>query len=169
MLHLGFLDRSAGARRLVPRALAAGALLETANLHLGVTAFRDLPLGLPLAPAWMAILWGAFAASARPTLGWLAGRPAAAALLGALLGPLSFAAGERLGALTLGGSPALAVLAAEWAAAMAILAGPGAGARRTPSSPGRAGGTGPAPPPPTASAAASAGASAPGRGRAPAT
>jgi hypothetical protein len=123
-LHLGALDRSAAARRRVLAATAAGALLETANLALGVTAFARTPFGLPIAPAWMVGLWAAFGATAGLSLGWMRGRYALAALLGAVAGPLSFAGGERLGALTLGGAPALAALAGEWAVAMVLLARP---------------------------------------------
>jgi hypothetical protein len=123
-LHLGVLDRSAAARRRVLLAAGAGAVLETLNLALGVTAFDATPLGLPIPPPWMPGLWAAFGATAGLSLGWMRGRYVLAAILGAVAGPLSFAGGERLGALRLGGTAALAVLAVEWAVAMVLLARP---------------------------------------------
>jgi hypothetical protein len=121
-LHLALFDRSAAERRLVAATAAVGALLETANALLGFTRFDPPPLGLPLAPAWMLLQWALLGAVLRHSFGWIRGRYALAALLGAVAAPLSYAGGERLGALSLGGTPALAAVAVEYALALPALA-----------------------------------------------
>jgi hypothetical protein len=69
--------------------------------------------------AWLRCFQRSSDSSAR----WLAGRPALAALLGAVGGPLSFAAGARMGAVGVGPTPALTwgVLALEYALATPLL------------------------------------------------
>lgn len=72
-----------------------------------------LPL---LAPLWVVALWAQFATLLRVSLRWLRGRPALAAMLGAVGGPIAWAAGARLGAVRLVDPvAALAMQAAGWA------------------------------------------------------
>lgn len=68
------------------------------------------------APDWIIALWALFGAQFNTTYHWLKVRPAVAALLGAVAGPLSFRAGASLGALQfLQPIPAALALAAGWA------------------------------------------------------
>lgn len=77
----------------------------------------------PFVPPWIVSLWVAFATLPRFSMAWLVARPALAALLGAVGGPLSFYAGVRIGAVAPGGSPLLTagVLALEYAVATPLL------------------------------------------------
>ena len=52
-----------------------------------------------VAPLWIVALWMAFAGMIKPAFGWLINRPAATALLGATMAPLSYVAASKLGAL----------------------------------------------------------------------
>jgi hypothetical protein len=88
--------------------VAADALLST----MGIYQFA----GGVLVPLWLCCLWLAFAAALGRSLAWLAGRPALAALAGAVAFPLNYWAGQRLGAVEFGYAllPTLAVLAVTW-------------------------------------------------------
>ena len=50
-------------------------------------------------PVWILVLWAAFGTTLNGCLGWLRQKLALAAILGGLLGPLSWYGGVRLGAL----------------------------------------------------------------------
>jgi hypothetical protein len=122
------LRRDRGRARLAARWLAAGALgslIDGALAALGLLVYPTAPAGWPpwLVPPFIAGLWIAFATLPHVSLAWLASRPALAALLGAIGGPLSFAAGVRAGAVAHG--PSLlatnAVLALEYALATPLL------------------------------------------------
>ncbi|WP_244135586.1 DUF2878 domain-containing protein [Burkholderia seminalis] len=67
------------------------------------------------APYWIAGLWVLFAAQLNVLLRWLRGRWLAAALLGAVAGPLSFRAGAALGAVRFVSPTAWMLLACGWA------------------------------------------------------
>lgn len=92
---------------------------------LGLTGVLRFDHGAPagLCPPWLLAIWATFAATLRGPLAWLRGRTALAAALGAVAGPLAYAAGERLGAVTIGPDPAvgLIVLAMVWAAVTPLL------------------------------------------------
>jgi Protein of unknown function (DUF2878) len=92
-----------------------GGVWETIQVHVGFLAYDTAgPAGL--APLWLFALWGLFAAQLNTTYRWLKSRLWAAALLGAVAGPLSFRAGVSLGALQfLRPTPAIASLAISWA------------------------------------------------------
>lgn len=83
------------------------------------------PSGQPvawLAPYWIVALWALLATAPNVTLRWLKRRPALAAVLGAVCGPASFAAGVRLGgAHFVDATAALVTLAVLWAVLMPAL------------------------------------------------
>ena len=115
-------------RHLAARWLVAGALgsvLDGVLAWLGLLRYPTAPAHWPaaLVPPFIASLWIAFATLPRLSLAWLAPRPALAAALGALGGPLSFAAGARAGAVGYGESALAtnAVLALEYALATPLL------------------------------------------------
>ena len=68
-------------------------------------------------------MWLAFATLPRASLRWLAGRWKLQALLGAVLGPLSYLAGAELGAATLFQPTGLSLIAIGigWALAMPLI------------------------------------------------
>ena len=107
--------------KLIGAAVMLGLIVDTTLVMSGQVRF-DANGVLPIAPYWMLSLWIAFATTLNHSLRWLMLRPATAAVLGALGGPLAYFAGARLGALSLSTPPAaLALIAALWAAAMAVL------------------------------------------------
>jgi hypothetical protein len=82
----------------------------------------DARLGGP-STLWMVALWVNLAITLRSSLGWLRGRYALAAVLGAVGGPLAYGAGAGLGAITIAEPMwlALAAVAVAWLAAMPLL------------------------------------------------
>ena len=110
---------------LIGSALAIGYLFDSALALTGILGFSDQALttiGSP-SPYWMLALWINLAAILRTALDWLSGRFVMAALLGGIIGPPSYLAGEHLGALHLGESLYLTIacVAVEWALAMPLL------------------------------------------------
>lgn len=108
--------------RLVFAAAVLGALgdsvLACAQL-LNFTSGTLVPGGTV---GWMVALWMNFATVLSQSLRALHTRPLLAGALGAIGGPLAYAAGARLGALTLGPAPwALAAISLEWLIALPIL------------------------------------------------
>jgi len=75
-----------------------------------------------LAPYWMLSLWIAFATTLNHSLRWLMSRPVAAAVAGAIGGPLAYLAGGKLGALTIiAPATTLPIIALLWTPAMIAL------------------------------------------------
>lgn len=107
---------------LIAAALAIGLAWDSAMVQSGWISYAE-PGPLPwLAPAWILALWALFAVVLREPLRWLHTRPLWAVLLGALGGPLSYAAGARMGAIGLiEPVPALVALALGWAAITPLL------------------------------------------------
>ena len=114
-LHLLQAARPRTEAKLVVIVVLLGGTWETIQVHLGFLAYDPAgPAGV--APLWLFALWGLFAAQLNTTYGWLKPRLWAAALLGAVAGPLSFRAGAALGALQfLQPIPAFATLVISWA------------------------------------------------------
>lgn len=120
--HVTVSARPAVELRFVAAVCAAGFVAESVVAMQGHIAY---PSGQPvawLAPYWIVALWGLLATAPNVTLRWLKRRPALAALLGALLGPLSFVAGVRLGGARLvHPTTALVTMALMWAVLMPAL------------------------------------------------
>lgn len=97
---------------------AAGTAVDSLLAGLGVFTLRGAAVPW-LAPPWITALWCQFA-TVVPALAALAPRPAVAALLGAVGGPLAYAAGARLGAASLHPTAWVSLLAigAVWAVAL---------------------------------------------------
>ena len=100
-----------------------GIVLDSLFALSGMLQYQPFPWGPPLAPLWIGALWVMFGTTLGRSLSWLAERPALAALLGLLGGPISYFAGQRLGAVSFGVSPALALslVGIAWAIAMPAL------------------------------------------------
>ena len=115
-------ERSAEARILVLAALF-GAAADSVLVGTGRIRLAGPALPPTLVPLWMIALWAGFATLLRSAFARLRGRPALAAILGAVAGPLSYAAGARLGAAEiLAPAPAsMAAIALEWGVAMPLL------------------------------------------------
>lgn len=118
-VHLA-LRRDAIELRLVGLCLVIGMVVDSTLALSGQVQFAAWSLGL--APYWMTALWLAFATTLNHSLRWLMVRPALAAVVGAIGGPLAYLAGARLGALDIA-NPRMAIplIALLWAASMLAL------------------------------------------------
>jgi hypothetical protein len=114
------LRRDAIELRLMGLCLALGLIVDSTLSLSGQVRFEAWSPGF--APYWMTTLWLAFATTLNHSLRWLMVRPALAAIVGAIGGPLAYLAGARLGALDIA-TPltALPLLALLWAASMLLL------------------------------------------------
>ena len=120
-LGIALSTRPASDALLVAVAVLVGLAWDSAMLQLGWIAYAE-PGPLPmLAPAWILALWALFAVTLRDPLRALHGRPWLAALLGAVGGPLSYAAAERLGACRFVDPAAPVALALGWAVITPLL------------------------------------------------
>lgn len=120
--HLRQARRPAPEARLIGWAVLIGLALDSVLLGLGVLQYNNGQYAAALPPHWMSAMWALLATTLNVSMGWLRGRPVLAALLGAVSGPLSYAAGVRLGAASFVDTPlALGGLAVGWAIAMPLL------------------------------------------------
>jgi Protein of unknown function (DUF2878) len=114
--HLATAPVSASEWRVLAVVAALGSSWDAVPAALGWIDYRGGVAVLGGLPWWIVGLWLAFATTLNVSLRWLRGRTALAAVLGAVGGPLSYAAAERLGALTLvEPTRALAAHAIGWA------------------------------------------------------
>ena len=118
---------SADRRRELSRialAVAMGVLVEGLHITVGTYRFTSGTVVALLPPPWLLVMWAQMATTFDYSMRPVVARPAAAAVFGAVGGPLAFLAGERLGAITLYRplAPGLALLAISWAIAMMALA-----------------------------------------------
>ena len=108
---------------LVVIACMVGLAVDTAFIQTHLLAYAEpLPFA-GVAPYWILGMWINFALTLNGSLRWLHGRYALAAALGAIGGPLAYAAGVRLGAAALLASEVVVygVLALAWAIAVPLL------------------------------------------------
>lgn len=112
-----------GALALLGVASLLGIVIDGSLVMCGALAFTAAAGGPGLIAPWMVALWVAFATTLPWAMAFLRGRRWLAMGLGALLGPLAYAAGARLGAVTLGDFMplALAAIALGWGAALPLL------------------------------------------------
>ena len=122
-VHFNLAERPLEEARLVLVCAAVGACFDSVFVASGWIVYPSGQWHAMLAPYWIVGMWMLFATTLNVSLKWLKGRPALAALLGAVAGPLSYVAGEKLGGLTFTSSaPALAGLALGWALALPLVA-----------------------------------------------
>jgi hypothetical protein len=112
--------------RLVAAALACGLAIDGALAASGLARYAAAWPWPAFAPAWILAVWAAFAMTLNHSMRWMQPRPWAAALLGAVGGPLAYlgaARGWDAVAFAPPQWPALLALAALWLLAMPLLAG----------------------------------------------
>ena len=97
-LHGWLVERSARGWAFMVLAALLGLAMDLGWQRLGLLAFHGT-LGAGIPPG-LVVLWLLFATTFAHSLAWLHERLALAALLGAVLGPLSYVAGVELGAAT---------------------------------------------------------------------
>ena len=101
--------------KLIAIAVVIGVLWDRSLAVLGWIEFTSGTLLAGMAPPWILALWALFATTLNVSLDWLKGRWVAAALLGAVAGPLSYWAGVRFGAVEfVAPLPAVTALAIGW-------------------------------------------------------
>jgi hypothetical protein len=100
-----------------------GTLWESALVRTHLLGYSSGIVIQGFAPYWIVAVWALFGAQFNMTYRWLKGRPAAAAMLGAVAGPVSFRAGAALGAVQfIRPLPATLTLAVGWALILPLLA-----------------------------------------------
>jgi hypothetical protein len=97
--HIALVSRPLQELRLVAIALLIGVVWDSLLLQSGWLDFSGGFLLPRTAPHWILALWALFAITLNHSLAWLHGRLPAAALLGAIAGPLAYWGGEKLGAV----------------------------------------------------------------------
>lgn len=95
LVHLALVRDRLAEIQLMALVGGTGIAVDAALSILDIYQFGD---GVVL-PLWLCALWLAFAAATVRSLSFLAGRPALAALAGAIVIPLNYWAGQRLGAV----------------------------------------------------------------------
>jgi hypothetical protein len=110
--------------RRIALAVAMGVLVEGLHITAGTYRFTSGTVVALLPPPWLLVMWAQMATTFDFSMRPVVARPAAAAMFGAIGGPLAFLAGERLGAITLHRplTPGLALIAISWAIAMTTFA-----------------------------------------------
>lgn len=85
---------------LILSAILLGTLADSVFASTGFLSYAGGYATFPgLAPLWISIMWGGFAATLNHSLAWIKGKPVLALLLGAIFGPLSYLAGSRFDAI----------------------------------------------------------------------
>lgn len=122
-LHLWFAPGKGRELILMLAAAVLGCVFETALVQTGLVSYQSASLGTGMAPPWLIAMWFAFATLLNVSLRFLHGRFVIATVLGAILGPLAYLAGERLGGIAFptDRTHALVALAVVWGIAMPLL------------------------------------------------
>jgi hypothetical protein len=123
LLHLALTSNREREAELVLVIGLFGFAIDTLQASAGLYAFTHTSVVPWLCPLWMVALWMVFATTLNSSMVWLAGRYRVAAVLGALCGPVSYAAGARLGAIEFPANAlmSLVAIAFVWALAMPAL------------------------------------------------
>ena len=99
-VHLLRADKSGSEIRLLLTALVTGVLFESLLVGLHLAEYSSGLMHPGLAPYWMIILWALFATTLNVSMYWVKQlKTPWVSLLGAVLAPLTYYAGERLGAV----------------------------------------------------------------------
>lgn len=109
--------------KLVIVAVVAGLIVELMLIATGTYRFTSGTVVASLPPPWLLLMWAQFATTFPFSLKPIVMKPVAAALFGAIGGPLAFVAGQGLGAVTLLPPVSLSLLrlAVGWGIAMTVL------------------------------------------------
>jgi len=109
--------------KLVGISILLGLIIDSIWVQSGLLVFTDTRPSADFAPAWIILLWVAFALTINHSMGWLARHSALPIILGAIGGPLSYLAGLKLGAVEYNGDKTATTLylAIAWAVSLWIL------------------------------------------------
>lgn len=105
----------------------SGATWDSVMVSAGWLSYPNGNFIAGVAPYWIIAMWMLFATTLNITLRWLRGRKILAAILGALIGPLSYYLGQKIGAVVIHDLPTTMIaLSISWAVllpALSMLAG----------------------------------------------
>jgi hypothetical protein len=116
--HIYFANQRVFELSLMIKATILGMAFDS-GLHL-INAIRFFEANSWFQPLWMTTLWASFGASLNSSFSWLKSRYLLGAILGAVVGPLSYYGGEKFGVLTIQGTQGFVALGVCWAIAMPI-------------------------------------------------
>ncbi|MEO8444472.1 MAG: DUF2878 domain-containing protein [Gammaproteobacteria bacterium] len=108
---------------LVAMACVVGFIVDTAFIQAKLLGYAEPFPFAAVAPYWIIGMWVNFALTLNGSMRWLHGRYLLSAALGAIGGPLAYAAGVRLGAAELlaSGPVVYGALAIAWSIAVPVL------------------------------------------------
>jgi hypothetical protein len=120
--HLMVSARPVQEAKLMAAACLIGLVVETVVAMQGHITYTSGQPDPHFAPYWMVALWGLLGIALNVTMRWLKNRVLLAAVLGAVVGPLSYVSGVRLGAAQFtDATAALVTQSVVWAVAMPVL------------------------------------------------
>lgn len=121
-VHMKLVARPQPELKLVVIAVLLGLVFDSLIVSNGWIRYPSGMFAAGVAPYWILGMWALFATTLNASMSWMKGKTVLAAILGAIFGPLSYAAGARLGGLEfVDYTPAMIALAVIWAIAMPIL------------------------------------------------
>lgn len=121
-IHLRQARRPRAELTLIIACGLVGVLFDSLLVALGWVTYPSGQFSEFLAPYWIVTMWMLFGTTLNLSMGWLKGRPAVAALFGAIGGPASYIAGQKLGGIVIVDyGMALLALAVGWAVFMPFL------------------------------------------------
>lgn len=106
---------------LILTLMVIGILVDSTLMNAGVFIFENYSNHLVI-PFWLALLWGAYAATLQHSMGVFEGKPWLCVVAGAIAAPLSYLGGAKLGAVEFGFSTSstVLVLALVWSVVFPI-------------------------------------------------
>lgn len=113
LVHLALSKKKGADLKMMGFVLFVGLVVDTTLRQVGLFLFTDP--GWPI-PFWLMVIWLGLAITPHHSLAWMKNRLWAAALFGAVGGPLAYWAGARLGAVSFGWPllQALSLLSVVW-------------------------------------------------------
>lgn len=123
ILNVALAQKWAAEIALIIEAAVIGVIVDASLINFGLAQYAA-PGPIPwLPPLWLISIWMAFATSLNVSLAWLKQRLGVAAVLGMIVGPLSYLGGAKLGGMHFSDPVwlGLSVLALLWAAAFPLL------------------------------------------------
>jgi hypothetical protein len=121
-IHLAVSSRPASEFVLVCATGLIGASVDSLMITAGWLSYPSGTLVQGFSPYWIIAMWMLFATTFNVSFRWLQSRPFAAAMFGAISGPLSYYFGAKFSAVTLlDFYPAMIALAISWGVLMPLL------------------------------------------------
>jgi hypothetical protein len=122
LLHLAYAPKPKAEFSLILLCGVLGAVFDSVLVAAGWVTYPSGLVADFMAPYWIVAMWMLFATTLNVSLKWLKDRPALAAVMGFVAGPMSYVAGQKLGGMEFTNeTAAIAALAIGWALMMPAL------------------------------------------------